>query len=33
LDPNAVIYGFDVKEDEDAGHRQREYLPGLYVSW
>jgi len=23
LDPNAVINGFDVKEDEDAGHRQR----------
>lgn len=33
LDPNAVIHGFDVKEDEDASHRQREYLPGLYVSW
>ena len=26
LDPSAVISGFDVKEDEDAGHRQREYL-------
>jgi hypothetical protein len=26
LDPNAVIHGFDVKEDEDAGHRQREHL-------
>lgn len=23
LDPNAVIHGCDVKEDEDAGHRQR----------
>ena len=23
LDPNAIINGFDVKEDEDAGHRQR----------
>jgi Ran-binding protein 9/10 len=26
LDPNAVIQGFDVKEDEDAGHRQRQKL-------
>lgn len=26
LDPNAVVHGFDVKEDEDAGHRQRELL-------
>jgi hypothetical protein len=25
LDPNAVINGFDVKEDEDAGYRQREH--------
>jgi hypothetical protein len=25
LDPNAVVSGFDVKEDEDAGHRQRMY--------
>lgn len=23
LDPNTIINGFDVKEDEDAGHRQR----------
>ncbi|KAE8452802.1 hypothetical protein EG329_013074 [Mollisiaceae sp. DMI_Dod_QoI] len=23
LDPNEVVKGFDVKEDEDAGHRQR----------
>jgi hypothetical protein len=26
LDPNAVIEGFDLKEDEDAGHRQRKIL-------
>ena len=25
LDPNAVVNGFEVKEDEDAGHRQREF--------
>ena len=24
LDPNAVIHGFDVKEDGDVCHRQRE---------
>jgi len=24
LDPNAIINGIDVKEDEDARHRQRE---------
>jgi hypothetical protein len=24
LDPKAIIQGFEVKEDEDAGHRQRE---------
>jgi hypothetical protein len=23
MDPDALIQGFDVKEDEDAGHRQR----------
>jgi hypothetical protein len=23
LDPNAIIRGFDVKEDQDAGNRQR----------
>lgn len=25
LNPDDVISGFDVKEDEDAGHRQSEY--------
>jgi Ran-binding protein 9/10 len=23
LDPNVIVNGFDVKEDEDASHRQR----------
>jgi Ran-binding protein 9/10 len=23
IDPNAEVQGFDVKEDEDAGHQQR----------
>lgn len=32
MDRNAVIQGFDVKEDEDAGHRQRmPYLVRLFV--
>lgn len=26
LDPNAIIEGVDVQEDEDAGHRQRKSM-------
>jgi hypothetical protein len=33
IDRNAVIQGFDVKEDEDAGHRQRKWhLVSLFYS-
>jgi len=32
LDPNAIIDGVDVKEDEDAGHRQRRFVVVCAIS-
>jgi len=32
LDPGALIQGFDVKQDEDAGHRQSELRAFLGAS-
>ena len=26
MDPDVTIQGFDIKDDQDASHRQREYL-------
>jgi hypothetical protein len=34
LDPNAIIHGWEVKEDEDAGHRQRKkHAEALFLLW
>lgn len=33
LDPNAIIHGCEVKEDEDASHRQRKKDSEAFFLW